>query len=78
MKNPNEPNNKKPTLLQVFGSLISAIFGIQNSKNRERDFSQGNPKHFIAVYAFIVVCIVLSMITLVRIILHFAMLGTGH
>jgi uncharacterized membrane protein YidH (DUF202 family) len=68
---------KKPTLLQVFGSVLSAIFGIQNSKNRERDFSKGDPKQFIVVYVFIVICVVLSMVTLVRIVLRFATAHTG-
>ena len=63
---------KKPTLLQVFGSVLSAIFGIQNSKNRERDFSKGDPKQFAIVYIIIVISIVLCMITLVRTVLHFA------
>lgn len=71
-------NLKKPSLLQVFGSVLSAIFGIQNSRNRERDFSKGDPKQFIAVYIFIVICVVLSMVTLVRIVLHFATTGAGH
>jgi len=79
------PNNlkekdaeQKPSIFQVFGSVLSAIFGIQNSKNRERDFSRGNPKQFIIVYVFIVICIILSMVTLVRVILHFATTGAGH
>jgi len=72
----NDPG--KPNLLQVFGSVLSAILGIQNSKNRERDFSKGDPKQFIAVYIFIVICVVVSMITLVRVILHFATTGLGH
>jgi hypothetical protein len=66
------PNLKKPTLLQVFGSVLSAIFGIQNSKNRERDFSKGDPKQFAIVYIIIVISIVLSMVMLVRTVLHFA------
>lgn len=68
-------NLKKPTLLQVFGSVLSAILGVQNSKNRERDFSKGDPKQFIAVYVFIVICVVLAMVTLVRVVLHLATAG---
>jgi len=63
---------EKPTLLQVFGSVLSAIFGVQNSKNRERDFARGDPKQFAIVYLVIVISIVLCMITLVRTVLHFA------
>jgi hypothetical protein len=63
---------KKPTLLQVFGSVLSAIFGVQNSKNRERDFAKGDPKQFAVVYVVIVISIVLCMIALVRTVLYFA------
>jgi len=34
-------------LLSVIGSVLSAGLGVQNSKNRERDFKQGNFKVFI-------------------------------
>ena len=63
---------QKPTFFQVFLSVLSAIFGVQSSKNRERDFKAGDPKQFIAVYIVIVIAIVLLMITLVRTVLHFA------
>ena len=62
----------KPTLLQVFGSVLSAIFGVQSSKNRERDFAKGHPKPSAIVYAIIVVSIVLTMVMVVRTVLHFA------
>lgn len=70
---PSTNTLKKPTLLQVFGSVLSAIFGVQNSKNRERDFARGDPKQFAIVYLIIVIGIVLSMVMLVRIVLHFAL-----
>jgi len=31
----------------VLKSAIAAAFGVQSSKNRERDFKQGKPIHFI-------------------------------
>ncbi len=33
--------------LQVVGSVIAAAFGVQSSRNRERDFKQGSFGHFI-------------------------------
>ena len=33
---------KKPSTLQVIGSVAAAAFGVQNSKNRKRDFEQNN------------------------------------
>ena len=33
---------------QIVGSVFAAAFGVQNSKNRERDFKQGRAGTFIA------------------------------
>lgn len=63
---------QKPTLWQVYGSVLSAIFGVQSSKNRERDFAKGDPKQFVMVYVSIVITIILAMVLLVRTVLHFA------
>lgn len=66
------PDHSEPNFFQIVGSVLSAIFGVQNNKNRERDFTQGNIKYFIGVYAVIVLCIILSMITLVRFVISHA------
>ena len=36
------------SMMQVFGSIAAAFYGVQSSKNRERDFKSGKAKHFIA------------------------------
>jgi len=68
---PQEQNKElqKPTFLQVFASVLAAIFGVQKNANRERDFQKGDPKQFIAVYVLIVIAIVLGMIMFVRFVL---------
>lgn len=68
---PDSIELKKPTLWQVYASVLSAIFGVQSSKNRERDFAKGDPKQFALVYISIVITIVLTMVMLVRTVLHF-------
>jgi hypothetical protein len=42
----NQPE-KKPSPLQVVGSVLAAGFGVQSRKNRERDFKGGSFKTFI-------------------------------
>ncbi len=37
----------KPSTLQVFASVAAAAFGVQNSKNRKRDFEQKSILPFI-------------------------------
>ena len=40
---------KASTLLGVMGSVLSGMFGVQNNKTREKDFTQGKPSHFIII-----------------------------
>jgi hypothetical protein len=48
MKNqPNRPSDDKMTLLQVAQSVLAAAFGVQSSRNRERDFKRGSARTFI-------------------------------
>ncbi|MDF1630381.1 MAG: DUF2970 domain-containing protein [Alcanivoracaceae bacterium] len=61
--------DKKPSLIQVVISVLASLLGVQSSKNRERDFSKGDPKDFIGVYVVLVVIFVVSMIVLVNMVL---------
>ncbi len=54
-------DNKPPSLLQVFASVMAAFFGVQSSKNKERDFKNGNFKVFIAV-GFIMTALFLATV----------------
>ena len=58
------------TLWQMLGSVVAAAFGVQSSKNRERDFSRGKPIHFIILGVGFTAVFVLVMIALVRLILN--------
>lgn len=57
------------TLLQLMGSALAAAFGVQSSKNRERDFSKGKPGQFIVVGIIFTVTFVLIMIGVVNLVL---------
>ncbi|MFT4918854.1 MAG: hypothetical protein ACI8RU_001472, partial [Zhongshania aliphaticivorans] len=41
MSDDKQPEERKPGPLAVVGSIISAAFGVQSSRNRERDFKHG-------------------------------------
>ncbi len=53
----------------VVGSVLSAAFGVQSSRNRERDFSQGSYRHFIIAGVVFTVLFVLTLVAVVRIVL---------
>ncbi len=59
---------EKPTMLQLMASVFAAAFGVQNSKNRERDFSQNSFTPYIiagVVFTILFVAAVYLVVSLV-------------
>ncbi len=59
----------KLTTMQIVMSVFAAAFGVQNSKNRKRDFSQGNPIVFIIAGLMFTIAFVLTIISVVYLVL---------
>ncbi|PHS13570.1 MAG: hypothetical protein COA86_17110 [Kangiella sp.] len=62
--------NKKPTPkrlgpLQIIGSVLAAMIGIQTENNRERDFTSGQIGNYIFVGIIVVIIFIFSLIALV-------------
>ncbi|MGQ0586258.1 MAG: DUF2970 domain-containing protein [Gammaproteobacteria bacterium] len=57
---------KPPTLWQTIASVGAAFFGVQSSKNRERDFKHGKAAHFIVIGLVATVVFVLAVWLAVR------------
>lgn len=60
----NKP--KPPSFSAIVMSTLAAAIGIQSSKNRERDFSQGNIKVYIAAGLIFTALFIGSIVTLVK------------
>jgi hypothetical protein len=60
---------KPPSILEVALSVVAAAFGVQSSKNRERDFTTGNPIVFIAAGLIFTILFVLTIIGVVNLVL---------
>ena len=54
-----------PTMMEVALSVLAAALGVQNSKNRERDFTSGNPLVFIVAGLLFTVLFVLALVGVV-------------
>lgn len=54
---------------QIVGSTIAAAFGVQSSKNRERDFTRGKASHFIVAGIIFTVVFALTVFTVVQLVL---------
>ena len=61
----NDSQQTSPNLVQVVFSVLAAAIGVQNSKNRERDFTTGNPLVFIIVGLLFTVLFVLTLVGVV-------------
>lgn len=57
------PEDRPQTLWQTVASVAASFFGVQSSKNRERDFSKGKPLHFILV-ALVMTLVVVGVVWL--------------
>ena len=60
---------QEPGFWQVVMSVLAAGLGVQSSKNRERDFTTGNPLVFIAAGLIFTILFVLTLIGVVNLIL---------
>lgn len=67
--NPQQ-QQKPPGLRALLQSVLAAALGVQSSKNRERDFTNGKASHFIVagiVFTFLFIATVATIVNLVTI-----------
>lgn len=64
-----DDDSKKPNFFSIVLSTMAAAFGVQSSRNQERDFKGGNIYHYIiagilftAIFIFTVTAIVKSVL----------------
>ena len=60
------------SIMQVAKSVLSSMIGVQSSKNRERDFTKGKPIHYIVVGLVFTLLFILTLVGVVKLVLHFA------
>lgn len=60
---------KQISLLSVVLSVIQASFGVQNARNRQRDFTHGKFGIFVAVAVVFTVLFVLTIVGIVSLVL---------
>ena len=63
-----QPEKKSINLLAVAASVLSAFFGVQSKKNKERDFTQGNHKVFIIVGAVFTLIFIATLLIIVQLV----------
>jgi hypothetical protein len=74
MKKPSEqekPPAKQESLpfWQMFLSVLQASFGVQNKKNKQRDFEKGSVRGFLAAALIFTVLFVMTLVIIVSLVL---------
>lgn len=72
LMNKDDDSEKKPSLGQMMASVLAAMFGVQKSKNRERDFQYGNPTLFIILGIIGTTLFVLLIVVVVNAVMLYA------
>jgi hypothetical protein len=70
----NENPEARRGLVSLICSVAAAAMGVQNSRNRERDFSGGSPGRFVVAGIIGTAVFVLTMYFIVKLVLSSA----GH
>ncbi len=66
MKDNNNETDKKPTFLQLLGSVLAAFGGVQSMKNYHRDFGSNNAWALIAIGIGVTIVFVLLIMFVAR------------
>ena len=74
--NQTDDKDQKPSLMDIVKSVMAAGFGVQSSKNQERDFKHGKARTFIIAGIIFTVLFVITVFTVVSTVLKGA--GVGH
>jgi hypothetical protein len=49
MASDKDDQGNAPSLLQVLGSVLASMFGVQSNRRREQDFVHGRPSQYIVI-----------------------------
>ncbi len=69
MSDQQPDKRKSPSFVAVLASAMAAVFGVQSSRNHERDFTRGKPIHYIMVGLIVTLVFVLTVWGVVRLVL---------
>ena len=62
--------SREPGLIQAIGSAVAAAFGVQSSRNRQRDFQHGKARNFIIAGVLFTLAFILVLVFVVKLVLR--------
>ena len=63
-------NDSKPSIWDVFKSVMASFFGVQNEETRQRDFTYGEPGQFITIGLILTVALIAILFLIVDVVLY--------
>jgi hypothetical protein len=61
-----------PTLLEVLGSVLASMFGVQSNRRREQDFVHGKPSQYIVIGLLVTLAFILAVWGVVSLVMKLA------
>jgi len=68
-KQDEQKEERKPSTFTIVGSILSGAFGVQSSRNRERDFKHGRLRNYIITAIIFVGLFIAGVVTVVQVVL---------
>jgi hypothetical protein len=63
---------KTPSFLDVLGSVLASMFGVQSNRKREEDFTHGKPSQYIVIGLVVTVVFILTIWSVVSLVMKLA------
>ncbi len=68
----DKQSGREPSLLDVLFSVLASMFGVQSSRNREKDFTHGRPYQYIIIGLLVTIVFVLTVWGVVKLVMKLA------
>ena len=63
---------KAPSFLDVLGSVLASMFGVQSNRKREEDFTHGKPSQYIVIGLIMTTVFILTIWSVVSLVMKLA------
>jgi len=63
---------RAPSFIDVLGSVLASMFGVQSNRKREEDFTHGKPSQYIIIGLIVTVVFMLTIWVVVSLVMKLA------
>jgi uncharacterized membrane protein YidH (DUF202 family) len=63
---------RAPSFIDVLGSVLASMFGVQSNRKREKDFTHGKPSQYIIIGLMVTVAFMLTIWVVVSLVMKLA------